>query len=433
LSLNLSKSINQMNLLFLTPQLPYPPRQGTTIRNYYLIKHLAQRHQIDLLTFLAPGEQLTADSPLHQLCRRIATVAQPVRSLRQRGLDTLTSPLPDMALRLEHPAMHRLIEQWVADTPYDLVQSEGIEMAQYGMQVARPAHIRPERGARSQPRLIFDDHNCEYLLQKRNALTDLRLPRRWLAAAYSLVQWQKLRLYEARICCFAAATLAVSEADQRALQALLPGLGVTIVSNGIELAEYPVLSPPRPAPPFTLVFTGKMDYRPNIDAMLWFGRHVLPLVQAQVPQVRLQIVGMNPSPRLDELRANPAIAIVGAVPDTRPYIHAAAVYLIPMRVGGGTRFKALEAMASGKSIVSTTLGIEGIPVQDGRELLLADRPDTFAAQVLLLLRDQQDSGQVSAALGIAARRFVERHYGWPQILPRLEQVYADVLVDRPAT
>lgn len=413
-----------MRLLFLTPQLPYPPRQGTTIRNYYLIKSLAQQYQIDLLTFLAPGEQLAPDNPLYQLCRRIATVAQPVRSLRQRGMDTLTSLLPDMALRLEHPAMHGLIDQWAADTSYDLVQSEGIEMAQYGMRIARPTGQRLQSNPR--PPLVFDDHNCEYLLQKRNALTDLRLPRRWLAAAYSLVQWQKLRHYEARICRFAAATLAVSAADRQALQALVPGLAVTIVSNGIDLAEYPLLPlPPRP-PPFRLLFTGKMDYRPNIDAMLWFGRHVLPLLQAQEPNLCLQIVGMNPHPRLDELRTNPAIEIVGAVPDTRPYLHTAAAYIIPMRVGGGTRFKALEAMASGKAIVSTTLGVEGIPVQDGRELLLADTPAAFAAQVLRLLRDQQHDGQLSSELGRQARHFVEQQYSWAQIIPHLEQVYSTV-------
>jgi glycosyltransferase involved in cell wall biosynthesis len=336
-------------------------------------------------------------------------------------MDTLTSLLPDMALRLEHPAMHRLIDQWATDTTYDLVQSEGIEMAQYGMRIARPANQRQAANLRRP--LVFDDHNCEYLLQKRNALTDLRLPRRWLAAAYSLVQWQKLRQYEARICRFATATLAVSEADRQALQALVPGLKVTIVSNGIDLAEYPLLPPPAPTPPVRLVFTGKMDYRPNIDAMLWFGRHVLPLIQAQAPNLCLQIVGMNPHPRLDELRANPAVEIVGAVPDTRPYLQTAAVYIIPMRVGGGTRFKALEAMASGKAIVSTTLGVEGIPVQDGHELLLADTPDAFAGQVLRLLADQRAGGPFSMALGAQARQFVERHYSWAQIVPRLEQLY----------
>ena len=178
----------------------------------------------------------------------------------------------------------------------------------------------------------------------------------------------------------------------------------------------PPVDPPR------LVFTGKMDYRPNIDAVLWFGREVLPLVVAREPAVRFQIVGMNPHPRLDELRANPAVEITGAVADTRPYIYGAAAYVIPMRVGGGTRFKALEAMASARAIVSTRLGVEGIPVQSGQELLLADTPADFAAAVLRLIADARGAGHLHSELGRQARRFVAEQYGWPAIVPRLEEV-----------
>lgn len=399
-----------MKLLFLTPQLPYPPRQGTTIRNYHLLHALSQHHQIDLLSFVAQGEALPADSPLHTLCRRIGTVPQPQRTLRRRALDTLLSAQPDMALRLEDKHMHELVDQWLAQETYDLVQVEGMEMAQYGLRVTRCP-------------FVFDDHNCEYLLQQRNALTDLRVPRRWLAAAYSLVQWQKLRFYEAAICRRAAATLAVSPADQAALATLAPDRPITVIPNGIYLADYPLAAPSIAASPYTLLFTGKMDYRPNIDAMLWFGRQVLPLLQAVEPQVRLQIVGLAPHPRLEELRQNPAVEITGAVPDIQPYLQQAAVYIIPMRIGGGTRFKALEAMAAGKGIVSTTLGVEGIAVRHEAELLLADSPEAFAAAVIRLLRDQQQGGSLGRQLGLRARTFVEAHYSWSKIAPQLEQLY----------
>lgn len=414
-----------MKLLFLTPQLPYPPHQGTTIRNYHLLHALAQHHQIDLLSFTVTGEALPPTSPLHALCRRIATLPQPTRSLTRRAVDTLRSPQPDMALRLEEPQMHELVRQWVTAEQYDLIQVEGIEMAQYGLRVARGEG----RGAQSVPHplpLIFDDHNCEYLLQKRNALTDLRLPRRWLAAAYSLVQWQKLRYYEASICRRAAATLAVSEADRAALAEIAPERPITVIPNGIYLDDYPALGPGSSTPPYRLLFTGKMDYRPNIDAMLWFGRAVLPLIVAQEPQVRLQIVGMSPHPRLDELRQHPAVEITGAVPEIHPYMQAAAAYIIPMRVGGGTRFKALEAMAYGKGIVSTTLGVEGIAVSHNTELLLADSPADFAAAVLTLVRDHQQGGECNQRLGQRARAFVETHYSWKIIAPRLEQLYQTV-------
>ena len=408
-----------MKILLLTPQLPYPPRQGTTIRNFNLIKYLAQNHVVDLLSFLAPSEQLAADSQLHALCNRIDALPQPTRTLADRARATFGSPLPDMALRLESALMHRRVREWCTDTEYDVIQIEGIEMAQYGGRITGRADLEDPS-----PVVVFDDHNCEYLLQRRNALNDLRQPRRWAAAAYSFVQWAKLRRYEAMVGRRVDAVLAVSEPDRNALQDLVSDRNIIVVPNGIDIAAYAAIAAHAPDAAPTLVFTGKMDYRPNIDAMLWFGRHVLPLIHAQQPEVHVQIVGMNPSSRLDELGAIPQVRITGAVDDTRPYIFGANIYIIPMRVGGGTRFKALEAMASAKPIVSTTLGVEGIPVHHEQELLLANTPATFADAVLRLLRDQQETGVLSARLGANARAFVAAHFSWRQILPELEQIYA---------
>ncbi|MCB0085544.1 MAG: glycosyltransferase, partial [Caldilineaceae bacterium] len=271
----------------------------------------------------------------------------------------------------------------------------------------------------------------EYLLQKRNALTDLHHPRRFLPALYSIVQWQKLRAYEARICRRADGVLAVSEPDQAALKRLVPSADVTVIANGIDAEAYqPAASltlTPTAQTPATLVFTGKMDYRPNIDAVLWFADHVLPLIHKAQPHVRFQIVGMNPHPRLDRLREEPTIEITGAVEDIAPYLSHAGVYVVPLRIGGGTRFKVLEAMAQGLPIVSTTLGVEGIDVTDGQELLLADRPEAFAQAVLQILDSRQANGQMTTAMGNAARAFVTANYSWTQILPRLEALYQERL------
>lgn len=408
-----------MKILFLTPQLPYPPRQGTTIRNASIIRQVAQRHTVDLLTFVTPDQEADHQSPLAQVCHRLAFLPQPVRSLQQRALDTLRSPLPDMALRLESPAMHALVQEWLADG-YDLVQIEGIEMAQYGFHALGNKAHRAKR-----PLLVFDDHNCEYLLQQRNAFTDLRHPKRWLAAGYSLIQWQKLRRYERQICQRADAVLAVSALDQQALEQLAPSAQITVIANGIDTAQ-PALPPATshqpPAIP-TLLFTGKMDYRPNIDAVLWFADEVLPLLLPQVPTLRFQIVGMNPHPRLDRLRQHLAIELTGAVESIEPYMQTATVYVVPLRVGGGTRFKVLDAMAHSKPIVSTTLGVEGLGVHNEAELLLADTPATFAAAVLRLLTDAQQGAPLGRQLGAKASHFVQQQYSWEQIIPRLEMLY----------
>ncbi len=419
-----------MRILLVTPQLPYPPRQGTTIRNFNLLRGLAQHHTIELLTFLAPGEELAADSPLYQLCRRVATVEQPQRTAAQRVRSTLSTLTPDMGLRLESPAMHRLVETWTSETAYDVVQIEGIELAQYGraaLTQRRATGPATSHAMSARPALVFDNHNCEYLLQQRNALTDLRRPKRWPAAAYSLVQWQKLRRYEAGIARDADAVVAVSDADRTAMLNLQVATPITVVPNGIDLDAYRPLNGTA-APSQTIVFTGKMDYRPNVDAVLWFAEKVFPRVLAAAPEARFQIVGMNPHPRLDALRSHSAIEITGPVTDTRAFIHGAAVYIIPMRIGGGTRFKALEAMACAAPIVSTSLGVEGIAVSNGEQMLIADSPNDFAAAVLRLLSGSTDAHTLRQQLGAQGRRFVEAHYGWEQIIPRLELVLEDAIL-----
>jgi len=323
-----------------------------------------------------------------------------------------------MALRLESSAMRAVVQQLAQK--HDIIQFEGIEMAQYGLQAHRKYPASAKR-----PTLVFDDHNCEYLLQKRNARTDLQQPKRWPAGGYSLLQWIKLRRYEAAICRHADIVTAVSGPDKRALETLVAGLEVTVIANGINPGEYaPVTATAQSTHrPWKLVFTGKMDYRPNVDAMLWFAQEVLPLLQAEEPALQVQIVGMNPHPRLDSLRENDAIAITGAVESIAPYLADAAVYIVPLRVGGGTRFKVLEAMAQGLPIVSTPLGVEGIGVTDERELLLGASPVEFANAVLRLLADRKQGGTRCALLGRRARAFVESHYSWEAIVPKLEALY----------
>jgi glycosyltransferase involved in cell wall biosynthesis len=273
----------------------------------------------------------------------------------------------------------------------------------------------------ARPYLLFDDHNAEYLLQQRAFLTDVHRPRRWLAAAYSFVQWQKLAAYERRICLAAARVVAVSEADRLALRRLLPELDAAVVPNGVDLEFYrPGIVPPAPElGPHALVFTGKMDYRPNVDAVLWFADAVLPLILAQMPDAHFYVVGQQPHARLLPLADHPAITITGRVPDVRPYIAGAGVYVVPLRIGGGTRLKVLEAMAMGQALVSTRLGCDGFQFVDGREVRFADEPAAFADTVIALLRDRDQA----ATLGRAARAHVEAHFGWDAILSLLEGLY----------
>lgn len=403
-----------MRILFLTPQLPYPPHQGTALRNYGLIKGLSRRHKISLLSFLEPNQTLDGATPLSSCCHTLETVpAPPPRSMLRRARDTFTRLLPDMALRLASRQFAQQLDRLLARQSFDLVHIEGIEMAPYLDAVLRRV-----------PTTVFDDHNCEYMLQKSYAQVDLRLPRRWPGAIYSLIQWQKLRHYEAGVCRRAHHVLAVSQTDAEALQRLVPGLEVTVVPNGIDTDQYTPTDAQanRPSPP-ALVFTGKMDFRPNVDAVRWFADAILPRVRAAVPDAHFFAVGQRPHPQLDDLRANPALTLTGWVEDMRPYIADASVYVAPLRMGSGTRLKLLEAMAMGKAIVSTRLGAEGLiePAETGPALVLVDDndPAAFADAVVALLRDPARR----ASLGKAARAYVEAHFDWRVIVPKLEALY----------
>ncbi len=399
-----------MRILFLTPQLPYPPQKGTALRNWGLIHGLAPRHELSLLSFRAPEEDTGLPQPLVDACEQVKTVPQPGRSLRERLRDMLATRRPDMALRLKSDVYAQRLADWLARESFDVVQIEGIELAPY---------IDVIDAVAQDPLVVFDDHNCEYVLQRRVFFTDLRSPARWTGAAYSCVQWLRLRHYEAQVCRRADQVLAVSEADADALRRLVPELDPSVVPNGIDTSRYRPSPVETPSGKDSLVFTGTMDFRPNVDAVLWFARETLPLIQAEIPDVHFTVVGQRPHRRLDPLKRNPSVTLTGRVEDVRPYIADATLYVAPLRMGGGTRLKLLEAMAMGKAIVATRLGAEGYPVTNGDELVLADTPTDFAERVIGLLR----SPDRRAAVGKTARAFVERRYDWHVIVPLVERVY----------
>jgi sugar transferase (PEP-CTERM/EpsH1 system associated) len=399
-----------MKILFLTPQLPYPPQKGTSLRSWGLMSNLAARHEMAVLSFLGPDQEESVPSALAQL-GRVEVVRAPERTMGERLRGLLASRRPDMALRLASEAYSQLLGRWLAEEAFDVAQIAGIEMAPY-LSVLEEAEPRPL--------IVFDDLNCEHLLQRRVFLADLRTPARWTGAIYSLVQWLRLRKYESEVCRRSDRVLAVSDADARALRCLVGDLRVAVVPNGVDTQYYRPVPDAQAGPGGAdLVFTGTMDFRPNVDAVLWFAREILPLVRAEAPRAHFLAVGQRPHRRLHALAGREGVTLTGHVDDVRPYIARAAVYVAPLRSGGGTRLKLLEAMAMGKAIVSTTLGAEGFPVADGRQLLLADTSEAFSAAILKLLSDPQRR----KALGRAGRLFAERGYDWSSIVPLVEAAY----------
>lgn len=398
-----------MRILLLTPQRPYPPHQGTTLRNFNLVKELSKRHTVCVLTFLEPDQNPHNAGPLLNLCAGVEMIPVPQRSTNLRLRQMLTTSRPDMSLRLWSPELNARLANKLHAQPFDVVEIEGIEMSPY---------LPTLEAVQPRPLIIYDAHNAEWVLQKRACLADLKNPARWAAAAYSWVQWHRLRRYEAELLRRVDHTIAMSYPDKVALRDVAPDVPITVVPNGVDLTAYDKVDQ---AIAYDLLFTGKMDFRPNIDAVLWFGKYVWPLIQAQRPGTSFAIVGQRPHPRLDILRNLPGVTITGYVDDVRPYLAGAKVYVAPLRVGGGTRLKLLEAMMMGLPIVATTLGAEGFPVVNGQELILADEPERFAREALDLL----DNPARRARLGAAGRAFAQANYGWDALIPQLEKIYHD--------
>lgn len=393
------------HILFLTPQLPYPPQQGTALRNYYILRGLAESHRLALLSFV---EEPPADlAPLRDLCQRIELVSLPGRTTRQRLERLLGDPQPDMAHRLQSQPFEQALRQMLSQERYDVVQVEGIELARY---------IPLIRQVSPTSKILFDDHNAEAELQYRSFLADLTRPGRWPAAVYSFIQARRLRRFEAWACQSADWVTCVSEPDKNHLQALMADLPVWVVPNCVDISSYQFPAG-ADTPRFDLLFSGKMDYRPNIDAVLWFGREIWPQVLAARPGTTWAIVGQKPHARLNQLGQLPGLTITGRVDQIQPYLAGAGLYIMPFRVGSGTRLKLIEAMAAGLAIVSTRLGAEGFPVQHGQEIWLADSPQQFGEAVLGLLSRPEQAQQ----LGQAARQFAAQ-YDWRQITPRFEAI-----------
>jgi len=404
-------------ILLLTPQTPYPPQQGTSLRNYNILRGLLTNHEVDLLTFGPSGRGPLVESNLAK-CDQIKVVSYPGRTSLDRLVRLVTDRRPDIAHRLHSSTFDLELGRLLLNSsqnnlvPYDIVQVEGLELAR-AMPVIRK--YSPTS------RLVFDSHNAESELQRRSFQADLSNPKRWPAAGYSFVQKGRLRKYEAWACATADWVTVVSEQDRAKLLEIAPTSTITVVPNCIDVAAYGT-EPETRIDDISLVFTGKMDYRPNVDAVLWFAEEIWPLINQQVPGVTWAVVGQQPHPRLRSLSSQAGITITGWVEDVLPYISAASVFIMPFRVGSGTRLKLIEAMAAGKAIVSTQVGVEGFDVQHNKQILIADEPAAFARAVLSLLGNDAERQR----LGKAAQQYAQQ-FDWRQIVPRFDKIYRDLL------
>ncbi len=411
-------------ILFLTPQLPYPPQQGASLRNYHIIRGLAERYDITLLSFLEGNQSIEFEdaSSFISLCEEVVTVPAPNRNSLHRMFQLVGSKLPDMALRLASPEYVEVFVDLALTRSFDIVLVGGLELAWM---------INHIRIVTPGSQIVFDEHNAETELQRRIFLTDLRSPKRWLAALYSWLQIGRLQRYERWACEKADWVTAVSDTDKQNLQMLISkSIGsITVIPNCIDVIQFQTdakLVECEHIPRFDLLFSGKMDYRPNVDAVLWFADEIWPLILEKRPETTWVIIGQKPHSRLNRLNKLTGVTITGWVESIRPYLAGADICIMPLRMGSGTRLKLIEAMASGKAVVSTPMGAEGFSVKHDRELLLIENEPEFAEAIIHLLSHPEDRNRI----GGSARQFAQK-YDWRNVIPRFDELFQQMLGEVP--
>jgi len=389
-------------LLFLAHRIPFPPNKGDKIRSFNALRFLSRHYRVHVGAFVDDPLDWQRVDELKALCAETYFAGMSRRGATLRALAGFAT---GQALTLPY-YRDRSMAAWVDD----ILARRPIKAA-FVYSAAMAQYIETARGI---GRLIdFVDVDSDKWRQYKESL---RGPKKWVYGREA----DRLLDYERHAARFADASFFVSAAEAALFRRLAPesAARITHYNNGVDLEYFsPELrcESPYAADQKAVVFTGAMDYWPNVDAVAWFAREILPAVRASVPSALFCIVGSNPAPEVTELAKLPGVRVTGRVEDVRPYVRHAAVAVAPLRLARGVQNKVLEAMACGRATVVTPQALEGIEAQAGRDVVLADGATDFGNAVTQLLRAP------NAGLETAARRLVEARYGWePNLLHVLE-------------
>jgi glycosyltransferase involved in cell wall biosynthesis len=410
-----------LQILFLTQVLPYPLDAGPKTRAYYVLRYLAQQHEVTLLTFVRPSDPPEAIEHLRKFCQALYTV--PIRRSRMRDgwhlVRSVVSATPFLIARDWSPDMARQVEQLSRDKAFDAVHADQLWMAPYAL-LARKSSGQPIA-------TILDQHNAVFQIPRRLAQHESNPLKRALLA----LEERKMAGHEIEICRQFDHVAWVTQEDLAALRIKMAERVESSQALDDKSTVFPICADPGEKPVIErkpdarrVTFLGGLHWPPNVQGALWFARQVWPRVREQSPDAVLTIIGRHPpgaEADMDSLRA--VAEVTGYVPDPLPYLAETAAFIVPLHAGGGMRVKIIDAWSWGLPIVSTTIGAEGVDYHDGDNLLIADAPDQFAASVSRILAEPD----LADRLGAAGRRTVEESYNWRTIYAAWDNVYARAL------
>jgi sugar transferase (PEP-CTERM/EpsH1 system associated) len=389
-----------MRIFFVCQRVPFPPDRGDKITTFNEIRHLSAQHEVHVFC-LGDGRRDLDNLPgLSDYARSVTAVPLHGWTSKLRALGALITGRPLSVAAFAEPELHTAIKRKFIELKPDLIMVYSCNVAQFAdhfpqvpriMQFAELDSSRWGQYARRSP-----------------------IPLRWI---YSVEQTRFLA-YERRIARSFSHALVCTAVEQRDFERLIPGVPVSLVGNGVDLDYFRSMGGRKR--PGSIVFTGMMDYFPNIDAVVWFCDEVLPLVHAQMPEASFVICGNRPPRAVRRLAARRGVSVTGRVPDTRPYLDSAEVFVAPLRMARGIQNKLLEAMAMGVPCVASTTAASGTVVAEGAGILAADEPEEFAGHVLKLLREEK----FRTDMGRKVRAAAEANYRWDAQMASLDQVIA---------
>lgn len=390
-----SAGSRRLKVLFFAKRFPYPMDTGGKIRTGKLLEYLRQVFDVTLVSNVESPQDDQHVAQVGKLCSDFYPV--PWKEVRKysltfylRVLAKTFSRYPVSVSNDYSPDLERALLEVLRKEKHDLLICDFVQPS---------INCHKVIGC---PMLLFQ-HNVEAVIPRRH----YEIAKDPISKVFWWLQGKKMERYERAMCHRFHGIVTVSENDKRILEEHYAAKNVFAIPTGVDTVYF---SPGEDrTDDNSLVFTGSMDWLPNEDAVLYFAQDILGKIKKVIPGVKLTVVGRNPSRHLQqELGRYPEIQVVGRVPDVRPYMRSHAVYIIPLRIGGGTRIKAYEAMSMGKPLISTSVGIEGLPVTHGENVLLADSPQAFADAVIRLLTNPTEQRR----LGSGARQFVTRSFSW---------------------
>ena len=399
-----------LNVAIVTSELPFPPTTGGRIRTLSLAISLARRQRI---TFIAHSDNESHAAIRFLDAHGIETIlveraATPVRSgprFYGRLAANLASPLPFSVASHGTRALRRAVDAHAERGDVDLWQVESTVLA------------GALAGLRGCPRIVVAQ-NVESVIWQRYHENETRPLRRW----YIKQQWRKFERFERRAFSMATRVVAVSEHDAALIRDQFGRRAVDVVDNGVDRRYYETVRPNRD--PATILFLGSLDWRPNLDAIGVLLDRIFPIVRASEPLARLCLVGRKPPAWLvRRLNGLENVELHADVPDVRPHLARSGVMVVPLRIGGGSRFKILESLAVGLPVISTRIGAEGLDLVPGQDFIAVDEPEAMAAALVACIRDPRPARDMARR----SRSFVLERYDWESLAERLERVWFDCL------